>query len=118
MPTTKNSNFMEDSEYGGNERRHKRFFRFDPTVSSGTLIQLVVVMSGAIVAYGTYQADKTQTKADIETVRLSSDNNRIQVQTALTEIKVELREMRDKVDKTAIGVEVLKAQGEQHPRRP
>lgn len=109
--------FMEESSQTDRRNNPRKLFRFDPTVSSGTLIQLATVLVSFGLAYGTYRADQTQTKADIDAVRAATANDRAQVQGTLTEIKVELREMRDKVDRTAIGVEVLKAQGDQTTRR-
>jgi len=98
------------------EEKPRRFFQFKPDVTSGTLIQILVILAGAVVAYGTYQSDKTQTRADIEAVKIASESNRKQVQDALVEIKVEMREIRDKVNQTSTNVEVLKAQGA--TRRP
>lgn len=94
------------------DARH-RFWRFDPTVSSGTLLQIVVLGVGAIVAYGTYRADQTQIKADIEQVKTTALRDREEMKTTIEGFRTDVKELKVKMDGVGENVAVLKAQSNQ-----
>ncbi len=91
-------NDMEESGPAPLARRlsdHKhRFFRFDPTVSSGTLLQLGSIAIGFAVAYGTYQADRTQMKADIEAGKVAAEYDRTAVKISTERLASDVKEMK------------------------
>lgn len=107
---------VEDSDRAPltTERRsgeHRRFFRFDPTVSTGTLMQLGGLLAGFAIAYGTYRADQTQTKADIEAVRTVAETNRIAVKEDISRITSDVGEIKRTMNAMSLDVARLQAQG-------
>lgn len=93
------------------DRRHdsrRRLIRFIPDVSAGTLLQSLSLMIGFGVAYGQYQSDRTQMRADIEAVRAMAIGNQTIVTNSLTEQKSDLKSM--KVDVQDISVNLAKIQ--------
>ena len=86
---------------------HRRqFFRFDPTVSSGTMLQLFTILVAAAVAYGTYREDRAVVKADIDQIKNSAERDRMDVKGAVAqfqkdvgEMKVDIRDMSNKLIK-------------------
>jgi hypothetical protein len=87
-----------------------RFFRFDPTVSSGTLLQLVAIFTGFAVAYGTYQSDRTQMKADIKQVEVATERDRVDVKTGAERLSADMKEM--KADVKEISSKLIKIEAQ------
>lgn len=98
----------------GDERRH-RFWRFDPTVSSGTLLQLVAFAIGISAAYATYREDRANTAAAIELVKLTAARDREEMTKALVSISGDVKELKTKLDNVGENVAVLKGQAAAAP---
>ncbi len=102
----------------------KRFLRFDPTVSSGTLIQIGSIVVMAAVAYGTYREDQTKVKADIDAVKVSAERDRADSRGAVNEIRSDVKDVKADVSQINKTLAVLEAQGritaaqQQAPVRP
>lgn len=90
------------------DRRHK-FWRFSPEVNTGNILTVVTIALGAITAYGTYQADKTQTKADLEAVKVTATRDRDDMKTAVDAFRSDLKELKIEVRTVGENVAVLKA---------
>jgi flagellar motility protein MotE (MotC chaperone) len=106
--------YRRASDHGGT----KRFLRFDPTVSSGTLIQLASIVVMAAVAYGTYREDQTKTKAEIEAgkvsiaeVRANAERDRADARGAVNEIRSDVKDVKADVSQINKTLAVLEAQG-------
>lgn len=91
------------------DQRH-RFFRFDPTVSSGTLLQLLVLALGAGGAYATYRSDQTQTRADIDQIKMVAERDRNDLKTAVDVFRTDMREVKGSLESMGKDVAVVKAQ--------
>lgn len=119
--TTREHRVVEDSDQMSleNDRRsasRRKLFRFDPTVSSGTLIQVLALVGTLGVAYATYQSDRTQMKADISAVRVENDIYRTSMRESLDEIRKDIRATKDNIVEIKTSVAVLKAQTEAKAR--
>jgi hypothetical protein len=108
---------MEDSSRMPLEHRRSgdrgglhRFFRFDSTVSMGTIIQVASILLGFGVAYGTYREDRATMKADIELVKLTADRDRADVKAAVTDFRSDLKDMKGDLRSVDTSLAVLKAQ--------
>lgn len=107
---------MEDSRPAPLARRAsdhagaKRFFRFDPTVSTGTLLQLGAIAVAVTVAYGTYREDRTQIKADIEQVKLTAERDRKDVVTAVEQFRGDVKEMKADIKDVSAKLAEVKGQ--------
>ena len=67
--------------------------KFDPTVNSGTLLQILVVLCSAVAIYTGIRNDQVQNRADIDAVKAASAVDREQTKAALAEIKSDLKEL-------------------------
>ncbi len=95
------------------ESDHKfphRFFRFDPTVSSGTLLQLASIAVGFAIAYGTYQSDRTQTRADIVQLQVSAARDRSDVQLGAERLSTDVKEMKADIKEMSVKLITIQAQ--------
>lgn len=103
---------LDGLKRSGDGERRSRFFRFDPTVSSGTILQIAVLSVTAIVAYGKYQADTTQTHADIDQIRVTQARDREDVKSAVDALRVDLKDIKADVKDVNNVVVGLKAQAD------
>lgn len=98
------------------DRRHK-VWRFNPEITTGNLLTIAAGCFAAIVAYGTYQSDKTQTKADIDAVKITAARDRDDMKNSFDNLRSDLKELKTNVDKIGENVTVLKAQQPPVPRK-
>lgn len=106
---------MEESDrqpFTVDRRDHMRrkLVRFDPTVSTGTLLQVIGFLLAAATAWGTYTADRTQTRADIDAVKHDTESTRAQLSQAIKEFREDMRDTRNAVQDTNVSVAAMKAQ--------
>ncbi len=90
-----------DQDAGTNRRRADRYWRFDPQVNTGHLLQIAVIVAGILSAYGTL--DKRVTLADqrAEAAKTAATERDARVKDDLAEIKAEVRELRRGVEDLA-----------------
>jgi uncharacterized protein YlxW (UPF0749 family) len=81
-----------------NDRRH-RFFRFDPTVSTGILVNLLGSLAGLAIAlsvmYSTYREDRTSMLKDIDQVKTTAQRDREDLRASVAEMRSDLRDMKN-----------------------
>lgn len=114
---------MEDSLPAAPVRRstdtgHRKLFRFSPDISMGTVLQIVVIMSGAAVGYGTYEHDKAIEQAEVAQLRVDADNQRVLVRENLTDIKTDVKDIQRTLINFGQVLAVLQAQAGVAPINP
>lgn len=97
--------------------RRAKVWRFNPEITTGNLLTIAVGVFAAIAAYGTYEADKTQTKNDIDAVKVTAARDREDMKTSFDSLRSDLKELKTNVDKIGENVTVLKAQQPPVPRK-
>ncbi len=98
-----------DHHHRSSDGGSKRFFRFDPTVSTGTLIQIASIMVGFAIAYGTYREDQTKVKADIEAVHVSAERDRADLKSAVADVRIDMKDVKDRVSSIDRSLTILQA---------
>lgn len=86
----------------------RKYVRFDPTLNTGHVLQIVVLIVGGALGFGAIKADQVQTKADIEQVKAVSIVERAQTAQALTEIKQEMKEQGKTLGDLKEGIAILR----------
>lgn len=117
---------MEEAGYQHDGRRYedlhgeqrRKFFRFDPTVSTGTLITLATLMVSFGIAYGTYREDQAKRDAQVEAIKVQAAVDR----SAITQLGSDIKELKGDVSEIGKNVTVIKVQREmqmqQQARQP
>jgi hypothetical protein len=72
----------------------KRYVRFEPTLNTGHVLQIVVLVVGGFSAYGALKNDQFQQRADLEQVKAVALIERAQTTQALIEIKASVKELQ------------------------
>lgn len=114
---------MEDSLPSAPVRRstdtgHRKLFRFSPDISMGTVLQIIVVVGGAAVAYGTYEHDKAIEQAQVAQLRVDADNQRVLVRENLTDIKTDVKDIQRTLVNFGQVLAVLQARAGLDPNDP
>jgi hypothetical protein len=92
----------------GDRRQHRRLLRFDPTVSSGTLMQLVALVVGFGSAYATYQSDRATQRLEIEQIKASVAAEKAAAKESIVDLRLDVRKVQEtitSVDKTLTGIQ-------------
>lgn len=90
-------------------QQRRPMFRFDPTVSSGTLLQLASILVLAAGGWATYQSDKATAKLELEQVKTAAAADKASNKEALIEIKGDVKELQRTVNQTNQMLAVLNA---------
>lgn len=96
--------------------RRRQLIRFDPTVSSGTILQMALLVFGAIAGYGTYQADKAKDHAEIAQIKVDAENQRAAVKESLGDLKSDVKDIQRSLVDVNQSLAVLKSRND--PRDP
>ncbi len=92
------------------DTRHK-WLRFDPTVSSGTLLQIGSIVIAVAVGYATYREDRAVTLAKITELEKDAVKDREVQKASFESFRSDVKELKTKMDGVSENVAVLKAQG-------
>jgi uncharacterized protein HemX len=90
-------------------------FRFDPTVSSGTLIQIAVLLGGGVIAYGTYQSDRTETKLAVDALRASAVEEKAATKGSLAELRTDVKDVQRVLGQISTTLAVSEARQQSKP---
>jgi Tfp pilus assembly protein PilO len=97
------------------QQNRRQLIRYDPTVSMGLLIQMTVLMLGAVVAYGKYTADQTTRDLEVAQVKKATEEDRAASKAALTELRTDMKEVSRAVGAMSESLAVIKAVQQQRP---
>lgn len=98
----------EPMPLGGDRRQPRKFLRFDPTISTGTIIEIGVIVVGLFAAWGTYQQDRTTTRMELEQIKASAIIEKAAAKEAIAELKADVKEVQKtmtSVDKSLVGIQ-------------
>lgn len=98
------------------ERR--QLMRYDPTINSGHILQVLVLMLGGAGFYGTYAADKRQTDLEVAQVKRDAEAQRAVVKEALGDLKTDVKDIQRTLIDVSQSIAVLKARPDQPQPQP
>lgn len=90
------------------EGERKRYVRFEPTLNTGHVLQIVVFIATASAVYTGIKTDQVQQKADLENVKTVAQIDRTQTQQALTELKLSVNELQHNTNDIKESLAVLR----------
>lgn len=86
----------------------QRFMKFDPTINTGTIIQIAVIIVSVALAYGTYREDQLRQDTRLAQLEKDSAADREATRAALQEIKLEQKEQAKLLGDLKEGVAILR----------
>lgn len=94
----------------------QRLFRFDSTVSMGTLLQMGLITTACILGYGTYAADQARQKMEVEQIKVDASGQRTAMKESLGELRTDVKEVQKSLIDINQSMAVLKARTEPQPQ--
>lgn len=85
-----------------------RLMKFDPTISTGTILQTVVVSLAGVAFFYGLKAENAATRADLEQTKAVALIERAQTTQALGEIKAEMKEQAKTLNDLKEGIAILR----------
>nr|WP_296020814.1 hypothetical protein [uncultured Acidovorax sp.] len=71
-----------------------KFMKFDPTINSGTILQIVVVAASAFGIYSGMRVDQAATKVKVEAIEAAANADRQQTKETLADLRSDLKELQ------------------------
>ena len=93
----------------------RRWLRFDPTISTGSLLQTLTVLLAIGGFYGSYVGDRTQVRADVEQLRETTKRDRAEVKESVEQFRSDLKDI--KADTKEIGLKIAEIKGQQQGKK-
>lgn len=103
-----NTDFDQLSNVGSDVGKRK-LVRFDPTVSMGTIIQLVSLLGVVAALWGTYQSDKATTRMELDQIKASAKDDKTDARAALLDIKNDMKAMATTLSQVNLTLAVIDA---------
>lgn len=98
----------------GDRRQHRKLVRFDPTLSMGSIAQIVTVLVALVgtlfallSAYGKYESDRTKMTGDIEALQKAAVAEKAEMREVIRDLRADMRNVQQtvsSVDKTVTGI--------------
>lgn len=102
------TDFDQLPDAGGDVGKRK-FMRFDPTVSMGTLIQLGSLLGVVAALWGTYQSDKATMRQELDQVKATAKEDKADARAALLDIKTDMKAMATTLTQVNLTLAVIDA---------
>jgi len=86
----------------------RKLMKFDPTINTGTILQIIVVAASAFALYTTVRTDQVQTKAELDAVKASALTERLQTKEALADLKADVKELQKSTNEVKESLAILR----------
>lgn len=86
----------------------RRFMKFDPTVNTGTILQIATMVVVGAIAFATLRGELMTQKVEIEANRLTAERENRRNEDALKELKADMRELQKSMNDIKEGVAILR----------
>ncbi len=91
------------------EPARRKLFRFDPTVSSGTLLQMTLLVIGIFGAYSALKEGQATQQIRLDQVETNATAESQRVKESLTEIKLDVKEVQRSINELGQRLAEIKA---------
>lgn len=92
--TTMSDTETEPIPLTGDRRRHRKLVRFDPTVTTGILMQILVLAIGGVSAFSAYVADRATQRQEVQQIKDGIAADKIVAKEALNGLQVDVKEIQ------------------------
>lgn len=74
--------------------RRRKFLQFDPTINSGHLLQIAVLLLGGLGVYGAWQAERATNRLEVDQIKRDASADAARTKESITELKAEVRQVQ------------------------
>jgi len=90
------------------DTKRSQYVRFDPTLNTGHVIQIAVLVIGGFVTFAALKTDQAQTKADLDQVKAVALVESAQTKATLADIRAEMKEQGKTLGDLKEGIAILR----------
>lgn len=90
----------------------KRFMRWAPDISAGTILLAVEFLIGALAGYGVLVSEREHNRMEMEQVKSNVESNRVTARETISAINIKMDRVQDTLNTVAVDIAVLKAHKE------
>ncbi len=90
------------------QQKRSQYVRFDPTLNTGHVIQIAVLVIGGFVTFAALRTDQAQTKADLDQVKAVALVESAQTKATLADIRSEMKEQGKTLGDLKEGIAILR----------
>lgn len=90
-------------------RRHK-YLQFDPTINSGHLLQIAVLLVGGLGVYGAWQAERATNRLEVDQIKRDAAADATRTKESIAELKAEVRQVQSTLLELNLNVVRMNAQ--------
>lgn len=94
-------------------RARDRVVRFDPTVTMGALMQIGVVVTACVAAYGTYSADKAKQAMEVDQIKADASVQRTQMKEQIGELRGDVKDVQRQLSQIDKSLSLIQQQQQQ-----
>jgi dihydrofolate reductase len=94
----------------------RRFVQFDPTLNSGHLLQILVLVIGGIAVYATFTAERATQKLELEQVKKDAQAEKTVTKESLVELKTDVKMIQQTLNQVTTTLAIINDR--QAPKEP
>ncbi len=107
------------TELGFQDRRqHRKLLRFDPTISSGMIMQLVTLLILFGSAWATYSSDRATTNLRLDRLEKQAESEKGEAREAIQDLRSQMQRVAETVSSVDRNLAVLQAGLGNDKRKP
>jgi len=72
----------------------RKYVRFDPTLNTGHVLQIAVLVIGGFMAYTAVKTEQAETRANVRQVEAQAITDRSSTKDALADLKTDIKELQ------------------------
>ena len=96
-----------ESDPGAPETSRK-LMKFDPTINTGTIIQICAVVVVGVFAVATFKADLATQQVQIETNRITAQRDNVAAVESLKELKLDVKDLQKSTNEIKESLAILR----------
>lgn len=93
----------------------RRYMRFNPEITMGNIIQMVILLVSLGIAYGTYREEQSKQDGRISQVEVTALRDRLDTQAALGKVESRLEKQGDQLQDIKESLAILRGRAAEGP---
>lgn len=109
------------NDYGNlpeGDPKRRQYVRFDPTLNVGTIAEILVILGGIVLAWGTLKTDQQTQRVELDSLKSAAIVEKQVTKEALAEIKGDVKEVQRSLNQALRTLDVIDARQQPQKGKP
>lgn len=98
--------------------KRRQYVRFDPTLNVGTIAEILVILGGMVLAWGTLKSDQQTQRVELDSLKSAAVAEKQLTKEALAEIKGDVKEVQRSLNQALRTLDVIDARQQPTKEKP